>query len=50
MVKSDADRPSTGALRAPACLAADIEGRLTVSERGHDRILVGRSVGSTFEV
>ena len=50
MVKTKADRPSAGALRAPGCLAADIEGWLAVSDTGHDRVLVGRSVGSSFDV
>jgi DNA-binding beta-propeller fold protein YncE len=37
-------------LRAPGSLAADIEGRLAVSDTGHDRVLVGRAVGSSFDV
>jgi DNA-binding beta-propeller fold protein YncE len=45
-----ADRPAAGGLRAPGCLAADIEGGLAVSDTGHDRVLVGRSVGSSFDV
>ncbi|MGH7542426.1 MAG: hypothetical protein ACREK7_00670 [Gemmatimonadota bacterium] len=50
MVEAGADRPTGGGLRAPGCLAADIEGWLAVSDAGHDRVLVGRSVGGSFDV
>ena len=50
VVESGADRPAAGGLRAPGCLAADIEGWLAVSDTGHDRVLVGRAVGSSFDV
>lgn len=39
-----------GDLHAPGCLAADIEGWLAISDAGHDRVLVGRAVGSSFDV
>lgn len=36
--------------RSPAAVAADIEGRLVVSDAGNHRILVGHAVGSTLDV
>ncbi|HET6342150.1 MAG TPA: hypothetical protein VFG78_08195 [Gemmatimonadota bacterium] len=50
VVVTGADRPAASGLRAPGCLAADIEGWLAVSDAGHDRVLVGRAVGSSFDV
>ena len=36
--------------RSPAAVAADIEGRLIVSDTGNHRILVGHTPGSAFDV
>ncbi|HUP18915.1 MAG TPA: hypothetical protein VM778_03055, partial [Gemmatimonadota bacterium] len=43
--------PEAGApLRFPGNVAADIEGRLVVSDTGHHRILVGHMVGNALDV
>ncbi|MBW3660655.1 MAG: hypothetical protein KY397_03370, partial [Gemmatimonadetes bacterium] len=38
------------ALRRPGAVAADIEGRLVVSDTGHHRVLIGHVVGNAFDV
>ena len=50
VLEAGPERRAAGALLAPGCLAADIEGWLAVSDAGHDRVLVGRSVGDSFDV
>lgn len=45
-----AGRREAGGLRAPGCLAADIEGWLGVTDTGHHRVMVGRAVGNAFDV
>jgi DNA-binding beta-propeller fold protein YncE len=50
VVEPGLDRRAAEGLRAPGCLAADIEGWLAVSDAGHDRVLVGQSVGDSFDV
>lgn len=40
----------SGVLRAPAAVAADIEGRLVVSDAGNHRVLVGHAVGNALDV
>jgi hypothetical protein len=40
----------TGALRYPGKVAADIEGRVAVSDTGHHRVLFGHALGSSLEV
>jgi hypothetical protein len=40
----------TGALRYPGKVAADIEGRIAVSDTGHHRVLFGHALGSSLEV
>ena len=50
VVRVGVDRRGAGPLRAPGCLAADIEGWLAVADAGHDRVLVGRAVGESFDV
>jgi hypothetical protein len=40
----------TGALRYPGKVAADIEGRIAVSDTGHHRVLFGHMLGSSLEV
>lgn len=48
---SRAPEPGTdAALRFPGAVAADIEGRLAVSDTGHHRILFGHTVGDSFDV
>jgi hypothetical protein len=44
---ADAD---TGALRYPGKVAADIEGRVAVSDTGHHRVLFGHALGNSLEV
>ncbi|MGH7557826.1 MAG: hypothetical protein ACREMD_08670 [Gemmatimonadota bacterium] len=47
------ERPAVGdrkALLRPGRVAADIEGGMAVSDTGHHRILVGRTVGDSFDV
>ncbi|MGH7572971.1 MAG: hypothetical protein ACREMK_14190 [Gemmatimonadota bacterium] len=47
------ERPTTGdekALLRPGRVAADIEGGMAVSDTGHHRVLVGRTVGDAFDV
>ena len=39
-----------GALRYPAKLAADIEGRVAVADTGHHRIVFGHALGNSLEV
>lgn len=40
----------TGPLRYPGKVAADIEGRIAVSDTGHHRVLFGHMLGSSLEV
>jgi hypothetical protein len=40
----------TGPLRYPGKVAADIEGRIAVSDTGHHRVLYGHMLGSSLEV
>lgn len=44
------DPGDTGPLRYPGNLAADIDGRLAISDTGHHRILIGHAVGNAIEV
>ena len=39
-----------GTLRYPGKIAADIEGRIAVSDTGHHRVLFGHALGNSFEV
>ena len=39
-----------GALRYPGKLAADIEGRVAVSDTGHHRVVFGHALGNSLEV
>lgn len=41
---------STGPLRYPGKVAADIEGRVAVADSGHHRVLYGHMLGSSLEV
>jgi hypothetical protein len=40
----------TGPLRFPGKVAFDIEGRVAISDSGHDRVLFGRLVGNSIDV
>jgi hypothetical protein len=40
----------TGILRYPGKVAADIEGRIAVSDTGHNRVLFGHMLGNSLEV
>ena len=49
-LKEEPDPVETGALRYPGKVAADIEGRIAVSDTGHHRVLFGHALGNSLEV
>jgi hypothetical protein len=49
-LRQEPDLVDTGALRYPGKVAADIEGRIAVSDTGHHRVLFGHALGNSFEV